>query len=69
MLISIREQTTENFPEETMVKSITTPRKLSRDPGCALAPYPGQRRHFDTSAEGLSVTIHLEPRCEILKLS
>jgi len=32
MLISIREQTTENFLEETMVKSITTPRKLPRDP-------------------------------------
>ena len=32
MLISIREQTTGNFPEETMVKSITTPRKLPRDP-------------------------------------
>jgi hypothetical protein len=31
MLISIREQTTENFLEETMVKSITTPRKLPRD--------------------------------------
>jgi hypothetical protein len=32
MLISIREQTTENFLEETMVKSIGTPRKLPRDP-------------------------------------
>ena len=31
MLISISERTTENFPEEARVKSITTPRKLPRD--------------------------------------
>jgi hypothetical protein len=41
MLTSIRKQTAENFLEETMVKSITTPRKLPRDPGCALAPCRG----------------------------
>jgi hypothetical protein len=38
MLISIREQTTENFLEETMVKSITTPRKLPRDLALGISP-------------------------------